>query len=107
MKCAGRLLSTKLQRTIIVSGCLSHILNIICKKIMEIQNYKKIFNYCVDIVHQLNHSIYYKDIIQKKYHKSIKINKGTQTRWSSYSKMYEGIIKKQCILLDIKLLQSD
>lgn len=105
MRSVGKVLQTT-NNIIISSGCISHILNIISKKIIQIDKYKSIFDYCTRITHQINHSKTIRLVIFNKLKRFLRIDKGSETRWSSVSKMFKGILDNQLTLSEINLLDK-
>lgn len=102
MKKIGSELMKKTQKPIITFGCMSHVINLIAKYVLEIPSYFEILKFCNNIVHILNNTTQYTEIVNSK---NICIRKGCNTRWTSYTSLFNGIIKHKEVLKEIELIK--
>lgn len=91
------------RKPVITFWCISHVLNLVAKKILELPYFKETLVYCNNIVHIITTT---KKVVKEIYDRtggSINIRKGCSTRLSSFSQLFNGIIKNKDLLLNIQL----
>lgn len=102
----GRIIQERISKPVFTMGCMSHILNLISKKILQIEKYKEVLLYCNNIIHVINTKSKERSIIYAKLNKNIQIRKGTNIRFSSYAEVFRKVMENKNILIELEMLDD-